>query len=161
MLKYTISGTDKLHTRLAAMPQRVHEVLTTGMNKFLEQIKGKLIRKMSGELLKKRTGTLVNSVTVAQARDEGNRIHGSVYIPESSGPALYARVHEGGAVNPWVIMSVKARALRFVMDGKVRFAKSVMHPPLPARRMFGSTEAESAQEFRERMKAAIEEALRG
>jgi hypothetical protein len=116
---------------------------------------------MSGELLKKRTGALVESVTIEPAKDEGDRIHGAVYIPPTSGPALYASAHEWGVPSPWAILATKQHALHFVMGGKEYFRKMVQHPPLPARRMFGSTEAESAEEFRERMKAAIKEALEG
>jgi hypothetical protein len=159
MLKYTITGADRLHARLEQMPRRVHEILTVAMDKFLEQIKGKLVRKMSGELLKKRTGALVESVTVSPAQDEGNRIHGAVYIPPASGPALYASAHEWGVASPWAILATKQRALHFVSGGKEYFRKMVTHPPLPAKHMFAGTEEESREEFRARMQEAIRQAM--
>ena len=160
MLKFTVSNADQLRARLERKQSRLHDVLGVAMNQFLRQIAGKLTRRMSGELLKKRTGGLVESITVSPARDEGNRIHGAVYIPPSSGPALYAGVHERGAASPWTILATKARALHYVTGGKEYFRKMVTHPPLPAKRMFAGTEEESREEFRARMQAAIDEALR-
>ena len=69
-----------------------------------------------------RSGILRGSVRIVPAAIEGGKITGAVAA--GSGPSnLYGSVHELGGSRSYQIMSVKARALHFISNGKEVFRK--------------------------------------
>jgi len=69
-----------------------------------------------------RTGKLRRSIKAGPVTAKGTTVHGSVTAHAEHG----IFVHEG--TRPHVIRARKAKALRFVVDGRVVFAQSVNHP---------------------------------
>lgn len=70
-----------------------------------------------------RTGNLRRSIT-AQVKEDGNDVVGSLYSNVD-----YARIHEEGGNIPAHIIRPRYRmALKFVVDGKTLFRKSVLSP---------------------------------
>lgn len=67
------------------------------------------------------SGRLVGSINAIPAQINGEEISGSV---EGGGGLVYAHIHEYGGV----ILPKTAKALRFQIDGKTIFAKSVTMP---------------------------------
>ena len=105
---------------------------------------------LSGQSLNVRTGTLRRSI-----RSETDRAALIAKIgPLANSPAKkYAPVHEFGAV----ITPVRAKALRFTIEGKTIFAKSVHIPARPYLRPGVARGAKRAQKF---MSAAIKKEFR-
>lgn len=70
-----------------------------------------------------KTGTLRRSI-MSQVVEDGDYITGSLYSN-----VRYARIHEEGGIVPAHIIRARfARALRFVVGGKVLFRKKVLSP---------------------------------
>lgn len=69
-----------------------------------------------------RTGALRNSIQAEPTTLVGDQIRSGVRVAAEYG--LY--VHEG--TKPHAIVARRAKALRFVMNGRVVYAKSVWHP---------------------------------
>lgn len=90
--------------------------------------------KLSGQVLHHRTGKLAGSIVAHPAEVRGSTISASVTGAGGSMAAGgYGRVHERGGTRAYEIVPVNKQALRFMLGGKEVFAKSVTHPPLPAR----------------------------
>lgn len=85
-------------------------------------------QKLTGQVLNVRTGTLRRSITARVIRG-GATITGLVGTN-----VVYARIHEfGGTVQVPEIVPVRAKALRFVIDGKVIFARRTRAHPVRLR----------------------------
>jgi hypothetical protein len=66
---------------------------------------------------------------------------------------------ETGGTRAHTIFATKARALRFVTEGKTIFAKSVMHPGTAMRPFLRPSVEENAGSIRDRLQAAIDAEL--
>jgi hypothetical protein len=158
MIKFTIS--EAIRARLRRVESRWTEVRDVNFNNFLRQVRGKVLAKVSGgsaALLNVKTGRLRDSIQIEGRTRVGGVTKGAVFAQD---PQPYFYAHEKGHPSPYAIIATNARALRWMQEGKVRFAKQVTHPPIPAKRFFARTEEESRKSFRQLMQRAIDETLR-
>src|SRR5882757_1810462 len=148
MLRISFNGSDqRLIAALRSKPQAIFRVLTTKLSALMFQLQVKIVtEKLSGQTLKRQTGKLAGSIRALPTVTEGSKILGGV--EGAGGPAFYGAVHEYGGTAAYQIVAVRARALRFVMDGKVVFARSVIHPPAKVRAFMGPSLDESADTIR-------------
>ena len=84
-------------------------------------------RRGAGARILRDTGRLAQSFT---SRLRGRSVEVGTNVQ-------YAEFHEEGT-RPYVILPTRAKALRFFTADGVRFARSVQHPGLPARKMLPS-----------------------
>jgi hypothetical protein len=118
----------KLVLRLGSLPDRVREVIGVKLRAYLFLLAGKIqAEKLSGQLLNVRTGVLRASVHATPVTTTPTTISGEVQA--AGGPAFYGVPLEKGGLRAYQIAAVKGRALKFLMNGKEVYAKSVMHPP--------------------------------
>lgn len=139
---------DALRDRLAEKQSQLIAALTVKTSAILFQLQSKIVAKLSGEVLKVKTGALRSSVTVQGPVVEGGVIRGSVGIPEgpTHGYAMIQTLGTGGRA--WEIINVKRKALAWAgADGKMAFARRVMHPPLPPRPFVRPALEESREEI--------------
>lgn len=116
-----------------------------------------VVEELSGQVLGHRTGRLASSVVAYPAEVIGNAIVGRV--ESSAGTAFYGKIHEFGGQRPYVILPKNAKALAFMMNGKQVFAKSVFHPPLPARPFMKPAQDQMRQQIVEGLAEATGEAM--
>lgn len=126
------SRADRIIAALIARTQAIDEALQA-------KIAGE---KLSGQLLQQRTGKLIGSVRTIPVVNTGAEIIGGVQA--GGGPAYYAKFQNYGTAGPYEIKPLDPKGvLAFRLDGKMRFAKRVMHPGLPARNFMESSLEES------------------
>jgi hypothetical protein len=158
MLEITLkSDLQKLHAALKAKPLAIVNAIEGRLNAVLYQLAAYIVReKLSGQMLKRRTGILAGSVRVEAAKIIGTQIIGKVHAGE--GTAFYGAIlEEGSAAHQ--IFAVKARALKFVTNGKEVFAKSVMHPGTMAAPFMRSSLQENEANIRTQLQQALDEEL--
>ena len=145
MLTISFNGTDKsLPTTIAAKADAAASALTDKLNELDLQVQQYIVgEELHGQVLQHRSGKLAGSIRAIPATQSGTEITGAV--EGGGGPAFYARVHEYGGEEEFIISPVNAKALMFQMNGETIviagsekslpsvFAKRVVHPPLPAR----------------------------
>ena len=102
------------------------------------------------------SGRLAGSIRAIPSEIQGEQIVGSV--EGAGGPAWYGAVHEFGGTRAYQILPVNAKALRFEVGGRVVFAKSVNHPPLPERSFMRSSLVEMRDEIVASLQQAASEA---
>lgn len=150
---------DALRERLNEKQSQLIAALTVKTSAILFQLQAKIQAKLSGEILNVKTGALRASVNVQGPSVEGSVIRGSVGIPE--GPTSgYARIHTLGHSGAYEIMSVKAKALAFMLDGKKTFAKRVWHPEIPARPLVHPTLDENREQVIQELGQAVADVLK-
>lgn len=155
ILKFSLAGGQELVRTLRAKPLRVYQVLSTKMNALLYQLSSYIAsQKLSGQVLKRQSGILAASIRVIPATSQGGRIRG--FVEGGGSSAFYGNFHEYGVNKSWAIIATKQRALRFMVDGKVTFAKSVVHGPLAARPFMSPSLAENQESIREQLQAALD-----
>lgn len=120
---------------------------------FAERVR----RNLSGEVLQTRSGALLGTVAEQGPSVTDSGITASVTAGGEAAP--YGIVHEHGGEKWYMIYPVNKRALAFEMNGKMVFAASVHHPPLPKRSWFGSVEEEMRDGWGAELQNAIGEAL--
>lgn len=114
--------------------------------------------KLSGEVLKIRSGKLLSSIHNEMV-ESADSLYGRVY---STG-VPYARIHEyGGTTSPHDIFPRNAKALRFLMGGRVVFSRHVHHPGsvIPERSYLRSSLTEMYDQIQNDMKEAMKRSLR-
>jgi HK97 gp10 family phage protein len=148
-------GDKELVARLDAMPGRVRDGLVRAVARLgLELQKKVQDEKLSGQVLHQRSGALARSIDTQVSQTE-------TAVSASVGTAVrYARFHEYGVAHPWLIQARTARALRFLVGGRVIFRRYVRHPPLPERSFLRSALKEMRPEIEEGLRAAVAEAIR-
>jgi len=161
---FEFTGWIRLSKRLDKVP-RVVRVLTSKLNSLMMQLQSKIVREnLSGQMLRRRTGNLARSVRVERAHVEGRTIEAGIEAGGST--AFYGKFYEykraggtGGVPHSWVIMATKARALRFILDGKKVFAQSVRHPRLDARPFMSSAMLDMKPFIKEQLQQALDAEL--
>ncbi len=120
MIKIEVDDT-KARLHLDGMPSRVHDELLRAVRTQAFALEGFIkANELSGQVLHVRSGNLRASIH-NEIVDDSATVEGRVY---SDGTVKYARIHEyGGDIYP-----TAAKALRFVIDGKVILAKHVHMP---------------------------------
>jgi len=157
MLKVELKGDRELIARFAAMPQKVHDALLHKVWTLALKLKQRVIGKLQGPVLRHRSGALSRSI-FDQVTDNPTSVLAKI---ASSGDVKYAAIHEfGGRTPAHIIVPDKAKALAFMMGGKMMFAKVVNHPGsnMPERSFLRSSLGEMEDEIRDGMRRAVVEA---
>jgi hypothetical protein len=160
LLRISFSGGSdtKLTDALKKIGPKIVSVLTVKVSALMLQLSSYVVaRKLSGNPLHRRTGILAGSVTTVPTTVSGGVIRGAV--ESSGGPAFYGAIHEHGGSRAYQIVATKARALRFVMNGKTVFAKSVIHPPAKVRAFMLPSLTENAANIEAQLRATIEKEI--
>jgi phage gpG-like protein len=157
MLAIRITGSEEVQRRFANMPAGVRAALRAKVFALTLMLEAHVKNdKLSGQVLNTVTGRLKRSIQSRVTEDE-SLITGSVF---SSGDVPYAAIHEfGGKTSPHDIVPVKAKALAFMMNGKMVFAKIVHHPGsvMPERSYLRS----SLDDMHDRIVNELTQAVRG
>lgn len=104
----------------------IRKALADRMDYTTAMLQMKIVNdKLNGQMLNRRTSHLANSVRPTDTVVTADEIAGGVEAGGRGAP--YARPLEYGS-GAHVIEAVNAKALRFVVDGKVIFRRRVMHP---------------------------------
>lgn len=149
---------DGASATLAAMPERVRDVLSSKASTLAAELQAKIQQKLSGTVLNQKSGALARSI-VATVDNASANIFVSIV---TSGDIKYAAIHEfGGIIPPHEILPDKAKALAFVIGGKPAFATRVNLPAItmPERSYMRSSLADLADEIGEGLSEAVVEAM--
>jgi len=158
MLTISFKSGTTLARKLAKKGPLIIEVLMTRANALMFQLQSYIkSQKLSGQVLQRRTGILSESVRAIPATLEGKTI--TFGVEAAGGAALYGAVQEKGGKRAYQVVAVNARALSFIMDGRRVFAKSVIHPPLPARPFMRPSLEENQEMIEADLQAALNEAM--
>ncbi len=153
------SDPRKLVDALRRKPEEIVFALRNSLNSALLMLERFIkTQKLSGQVLHRRTGALANAVHTNLARVEGRTIRGEV-TAAGSPASLYGRVFEVGGSGAYPILSVRARALKFVSGGETIFRKQVMHPQQMMRAFMRPSAEENAASIREQLQAALDAEL--
>ena len=146
-LDFSSSKLDALREHLTKKASQIHQALFVRVSAIMAQLQTKIITtKLSGQVLKKQTGLLQSSVRLLPTTSDGSTITGSVAV---TGPRRdVAMIHTMGMNRAFEVMAVKRKALAWAgADGKMVFARRVMHPPIPAKPFMWPTLEESKDEI--------------
>lgn len=102
--------------QFARVPEQVKALIARGVTEMTEEIAGAV-----REELPSRTGTTRRSVRAVYGQQDGDAVVARVVIGGAGALLL-------GGTRAHVIEPNRARALRFVVNGQVVFAKRVYHP---------------------------------
>jgi hypothetical protein len=150
---------EEINAELKSKASRLHEVLFTKVQALTYLLQGKIVAKLSGPVLKRKTGALAGSVT-AQTASDGQTITGKVSVP--AGPTRdVALIHIRGRTTPYQILAVKGNALKFLLNGKETFRRSVVHPPIPSQPFMQDTLDENRADIIEQLAASVAQVLAG
>lgn len=140
--------------RFDAMPGRVRDALLAKVEVLRQKLEAKIKGKLTGQVLNRRSGALFRSI-FSERIDQGNAIYGRA---ASSGDVKYAAIHEFGGKTPaHDIIPTKAKALAFIVGGKMQFAKIVHHPGsvMPERSFMRSSLSDMRDEIVSGLKSAV------
>lgn len=140
--------------------------LSAGIQRAIRLLAGLVqTRYLTGQVLKVKTGNLRKNVQYRMRR----RLEGLVGVGRA---AWYGKAHEFGVGRSWVIRARGAhsvistqkeraatRALRFVVNGKVIYRKSVTHPPMKERSFLRRALAEQTPLLIETINREVEKAI--
>jgi len=112
--------------------------------------------KLSGQVLHVQTGNLRNAVRAYPPANESFPIEGRVAVDRS---APYGRMQEDGTA-PHEIVPVRAKALRFMVGGDVRFAMRVHHPGTRPHPFMLPSLSERRESIIARLRAGVSDALK-
>ncbi len=155
----TLVGDRELALKLRSMPEKVRHALEKKCTFYAFKLHNYIITtKLSGQVLNHRSGKLWQSIH-DKVTSTSTTVTGAVY---SSGDIKYAAIHEFGGVTPAHVIEAKnAKALAFMMGGKMVFAKSVNHPGsrMPERSFMRSSLRDMQEEIKQGLRQAVEGAL--
>lgn len=141
----------KANQIIAALVQRTQAIDEALQAKITGQ-------KLSGQVLNQRTGKTINSIRTLPVTNDGATIEGGVQ--GGGGPAYYFKFQNYGTAGPYEIRPLDPKGvLAFMINGKMAFAKRVMHPGLPARNVMESTLEESQVGIISSLQSAVSEAI--
>ena len=124
---------EQINRKRTVLEARISQKL----NSINTELQRRIVGKLTGDVLQNRTGNLARSIEAIPARIEGAVIEGSVQ--GGGGVAFYGKFQEYGTRGPYTILPKNAQALRFFIEGKLIFAKKVIHPGLKERSFMRST----------------------
>lgn len=157
MIKLSFVATEQNIARMKAYGPKIVQVLFTRMNFWITAMGAKVTEKLSGPVLKAQAGVLRGSVQVEPAHSEGKSIIATVGA--AAPPAQYGIFHEYGTSRFYEITASKARFLKFAMNGKDTFRKSVIHPPIKERSFARSTENEMRDSIIADLRASVDKVV--
>lgn len=166
MIKGSIKGPAEVNIKLQRIGERVPQEVRASIGVLVLKVARLVKQKLSGPVLSARTGNLRNSIDrgIGVVETDG----GVVGVVGLGGADLkvakYGAIHEfGGTIRAHVVHAKKAQALRFMMGGKVTFAKSVQIPSIkmPERSFLRSSLKEMEPAIRSGIEAAVNKAIRG
>src|SRR6185503_7995191 len=150
------SGDRELADRLSAMPGAIHDGVARAIARLNIALQAKIQQNLSGDVLNARTGALRASIT-ADAGEGATGLAGSV-----GSDLAYAAINEFGGQTPAHDIEIrKAKALAFMLGGKLVFAKLVHHPGsrIPARSFLRSALDDMAPEIAAELQDAVMQAV--
>jgi hypothetical protein len=158
MLKISWKANESAIAAMRSKGPRIVSVLMSKVNLLMLQL-GSFVQtqKLTGQVLGVRSGKLRASIHALPTRISGTKIIGEVQ--QDPTVAMYGSLHEHGVPHPWEIIATKQRFLRFLTDGKMRFAKSVSHPALPKRSFMQSSEDENRTRIFAELQKAVNDAV--
>lgn len=119
-------GSPEAWERLRQAHTRMLPALQKATDKSTAIMAGRARELTSGQVLKVRTGRLRSSILPQRAEVLGLKVQADI-----SSNVEYAPVHELGLTIPArIVMPTRAQALRFVVGGRVVFAKRASIPPV-------------------------------
>ncbi len=158
MIIIDIIGLPELQENIAALPDRLLNVLFNKSSSLTDLLKQKVGEKLSGEVLQSKTGTLLNSIA-SEVNEDGDSISSSIFV---DGDVPYAAILEyGGTTKSHIIEATQAKALAFMSNGKQMFAKYVNHPGsvIPEYSYLRSSLADMNDDILDEMSGAIQDEL--
>jgi hypothetical protein len=157
MLRMSWRAAPETIAAFKAKGPRLVQVLSTKITILMSQLSSYVAReKLSGQMLKVQTGLLRASVHPVPTEIQGTKIVGSVVAAES--PVSYGVALEKGS-RAHQVLAVKANLLRFIIDGKAHFAKSVQIPAQAPRPFMALSEAENASMIYEELNKSVGEVI--
>jgi len=158
LIQFSLNGKQVAKTFEFAGGPRMVAALTEKINALDVALQRKIqTEKLSGQVLTARSGKLRDSIRALPVVESGTDLVGEV--KGAGGVAPYGRVHEYGGRGPYTIVPVKAKALRFMVGGKVVFARMVNHPPLARRSFMRVSLEEMAPEIVAGLRATVAEVI--
>jgi len=157
MLTLQVSGIEQALARVDGIAPKMHAALKETVTRETIALQRHVVEdKLSGQVLNARSGALRRSITY-EVTDQGGEIRGKV------GTTLrYGLAHEFGATihHPGSVARV-AKALRFVIGGKVVFAKRTRPHliKLPERSFLRSSLRDRAADFIQAVRSTIARVL--
>ena len=153
-----LSLNDGASAALAALPERLRAALSDKTATLAAALQAKIQEKLSGDVLNQKSGALARSITTTI--DDSST---DVSVTLATSPDIkYAAIHEyGGMIPPHQIVPDKAKALAFLVGGKLAFAARVNLPAIamPERSYMRASLAEIADEIEEDLSDAVAEVL--
>ena len=143
MIKINWRASEETIAQFKAKGPQIIKVLYTKVGILMQQLGVAVVERVSNRMVGVRTGRLRASVTVQPVTISGTRISGSV-LAGGEPLAPYALFVERGS-RAHQVLAVKANLLKFIVDGKVRFAKSVQIPAINPKPFMALTEEENKQ----------------
>jgi hypothetical protein len=134
MLTFELDAAD-FEIYAAKYPDRFVEALTTRLDMLNTELATRTAASI-GSLLNRRTGAAAASVMMYPAAVNGDVVEGGITAGGDAAP--YLIFHEEGTRGPYEILPVRARALRFELEGRMVFRARVLHPGVIARAPVGS-----------------------
>jgi hypothetical protein len=159
MFRFTLNAGNML-TNLAGILPRMAEAIRMK----LDQLDARLQRKIQTEKLRggnplhQRSGKLINSIRMIPATIEGHQVEGRV--EGAGGVAWYGKIHEDGTFMAYEIVPLNKKALAFMLNGKMVFARRVVHPAFPPRPFMRPAAEEMHDEFITELQRTADETIR-
>lgn len=136
---------------------QLFEALYAKMSELNNQLAEKIRQNLSGDVLNQKSGALYGTVVERGPYAVDDALE---TVVEAGGDAApYGIVHEKGGEKEYLIQAINARALAFEVNGKMVFARSVIHPPLPARPWFGPATEEMEPVIAEELQKTMNEVM--
>lgn len=112
---------------------------------------------LNGAMLQRRSGKLYDSVMIEASQVSGDEVVGAVSAAGDTAP--YGVYFNAGGKGYYTIAPKNARALAFMGEGKMIFAKMVNHPPIPHLPWFDQEIPQAKQDMRDQINAGFNEVL--
>ena len=150
-----VVGAQPVADRIRALQPVILSGLKSTLDTWAEELANYIQQsKLSGDPLKQRSGALRESINPYR-EDAGDVLMGGA----GGGAGLdYAKALEFGS-RPHEILPVRAKFLRFEVDGRVVFARKVNHPGNRPFRYMRDSFAEKSEEGIARLRTVVREAM--
>jgi hypothetical protein len=142
-----------IEDRRQALVDVLAQTIDAVNQQFADAVRGNL----QGGVLEERSGKLLSTVMQEPAQVSGEEVYGAVTAGGDEAP--YGIYFEKGGTGYYDIAPVNARALAFISEGQLIFAKMVHHPPIPHLPWFEPAVDPAADEMANQLNAAFQEVL--